>query len=113
MLRAQAGADDDRLQAIRSEGGLGRFLRSLLGLDRAAAQAAFAKVMDLGQLSAAQLEFVNLIIEHLSEAGEIDPQLLYEPPFTDRHEQGLSGVFDQDAAQTVVGVIRALNEAAA
>ena len=33
--------------------------------------------------TAAQIEFINMVIEHLTDQGVMDPALLYEPPFTD------------------------------
>jgi len=49
--------------------------------------------MDGRTLSANQIEFMGLIIDHLTERGVMDPRRLYESPFTDLNDQGLSGVF--------------------
>ena len=67
-----------------SEGGLGLFVRSLVGLDREAAKQAFAGFL-AGEdaASANQIEFVDLIVDHLTERGVMEPRLLYESPFTD------------------------------
>jgi len=59
------------------------FVRSLVGLDRAAAQAVFADFLAGKVLGANQIHFVNLMVEHLTEHGVMDPALLYESPFTD------------------------------
>jgi type I restriction enzyme R subunit len=44
---------------------------------------------------------VNLVIEHLTANGQMDPRLLYESPFTDLDPLGVAGVFGQDAGAVV------------
>jgi type I restriction enzyme R subunit len=73
--------------------GLGLFVRSLVGLDREAAKEALAGFLAGKTLSANQIEFVNLIINHLTEHGVMRAALLYESPFTDITPQGLDGLF--------------------
>lgn len=90
FIHAQVcGADE--LERIKQEGGLGLFIRSLVGLDREAAKQAFAAFMSGGKLSASQIEFVNLIIDYLTDRGVMDPKRLYESPFMDIDDQGVSG----------------------
>ena len=43
------------------------------------------------------MTFINTIISYLSKNGTIDKNMLYQPPFTDLNDQGISGVFDNDA----------------
>ena len=38
------------------------------------------------------MTFINTIISYLSKNGTIDKAMLYEPPFTDLNDQGISGV---------------------
>jgi hypothetical protein len=48
------------------------------------------------------LEFLDLIIDHLTARGVMDPKLLYESPFTDFDNNGVEGVFGSaDAAHTI------------
>jgi type I restriction enzyme R subunit len=113
MLVDEGVADEGRLGALRSAGGLGVFLRSLLGLDRRAAKEAFSAVLDLGSMTASQLQFIDLILNYLTERGVIEPAILYESPFTDINDQGLTGVFSQEDSKLIIEVIGRLSASAA
>ena len=73
---------------------LSAFVRSLVGLDREAAAQAFAHLIASGTASASQLQFINEIVQHLTEHGAMPAERLYASPFTDIHTQGPNGVFD-------------------
>lgn len=100
-----AGAAPQQIDRIRSEGGLGLFVRSLVGMDREAAKAAFASFLLNKAATANQIDFVNMIIDHLTERGSMDPRLLYESPFTDIDPMGVEGIFGQRAAVEVVAIL--------
>ena len=94
-----AGPED--LERVQADGGLGLFVRSLVGMDRDAAKAAFGAFMEERPLSANQIEFLNMIIDHLTDRGQMDPRLLYESPFTDIDPMGVAGLFGDDAARSL------------
>ena len=106
-------ADDTELQDIRSEGGLGIFIRSLIGLDRAAAKHALSTFIDGKALTSSQIEFIDLVIDHLTERGVLDPRRLYESPFTDNDDQGVSGIFSLGDVKELVKVINDVKARAA
>lgn len=66
-----------------SEGGLGLFIRQLVGLDRESAQEALAEYLDGSRYSAAQIRFVQMVVEHLTANGVVKPSELFGSPFTD------------------------------
>lgn len=106
MLTESGVAKPEHLQQAKTEShGLGLFVRSLVGLDREAAKLAFGAFTQGRTLSANQIEFVNLIIDHLTAHGAMEPALLYESPFTDVNPQGPEGVFDSTQVDELIGVL--------
>ncbi|ORE88765.1 type III restriction enzyme, Res subunit [Oceanococcus atlanticus] len=89
---------------------LTELIRSLVGLDRNAAKEAFSQFLDGNRYSSQQIRFVEMIIERLTQHGVMDPGLLYEPPFTSIHHEGLDGVFPGAGGDTVLGAIEQINE---
>jgi type I restriction enzyme R subunit len=106
-------ADAGELDAIRANGGLGLFIRSLIGLDREAAKAAFSSFTGERSLSANQIEFLNSIIDHLTEKGQMDVALLYESPFTDFDPLGVAGVFSENDTRVLAVILQQVASRAA
>lgn len=107
--------DSDKLgskkdyEKVYGEKPLGEFIRSIVGLDQAAVQEAFAGFINESNLSANQVTFVDQIIRYLTTNGVMEEGMLFEPPFTNIHDQGLLGVFDENGAHKVVQLIEQLN----
>lgn len=63
----------------------------------------------------AKAEFLSLgkdqitFINHLVINGMMKPEALFEPPFTDRHHEGVAGVVP-DIAEAIVETITRMNE---
>jgi type I restriction enzyme R subunit len=99
------GAAEDIQRAASESQGLGLFVRSLVGLDRQAAKEALAGFLDGKSLSANQIEFVNLIVNHLTEHGVMDAAMLYRSPFTDLTPRGPDGIFSSQQVDDLVVAI--------
>ncbi|MGH3838155.1 MAG: type I restriction-modification enzyme R subunit C-terminal domain-containing protein, partial [Pseudonocardiaceae bacterium] len=81
MLSESGELDDATLSRSADHAeGLGLFVRSLVGLDRAAAVEAMAGFLNDKTLCANQIEFINMIIEYLTQHGTMTAAQLYEPP---------------------------------
>ena len=89
------------------------WLAAAFGLDRAAAKELFNDFLDDGMATSAQIEFVNLIVDHLTEHGAMKPDLLYESPFIDINPQGPDGVFDSSQVDQLIGVLSVIHARAA
>jgi type I restriction enzyme R subunit len=113
MLTANGvgGAGDVR-KAKEECHGLGLFVRSLVGLDREAAKQAFAGFVAGTTLNANQIEFVNLIVDHLTEHGVMGASLLYESPFTDVTPTGPDGLFTSSQLDGLLAVLDRVRAAA-
>jgi type I restriction enzyme R subunit len=113
LVEAGVGTSADLSRAKRESRGLGLFIRSLVGLDREAAKQVFGQFLSGKVQSANQIEFVNLIIDHLTEHGVMDPGRLYESPFTDINPQGPEGVFTSEQVDDLISLLQKIRERAA
>ena len=102
---SEIGGPEDISRAKETSHGLGLFVRSLVGLDREAAKAALGGFLAGKSLGANQIEFVNLIVDHLTEHGVMEAGLLYESPFTDITPRGPEGLFSSAQLSQLMGVL--------
>ncbi|MEM7245920.1 MAG: DEAD/DEAH box helicase family protein [Acidobacteriota bacterium] len=82
-----------RLLARSEAPSLAHFVRGLVGLDRAAAQAAFAEFLNDRSLTPPQIRFVEMVIDQLTSRGVMDASALYEAPFSNLHADGPDALF--------------------
>jgi len=100
----QAGGTQSLLAEVKSAG-LGLFVRSLVGLDREAAMQAFSELVNGSKLTPEQIEFIELVIEELTQNGIVLPERLFEPPFTDINALGPTAVFPPAQVKQIVSVL--------
>ena len=106
------GTREDFERAYGKQEHLGLFIRKLIGLDREAAKQAFGEFLYNKTLTANQIRFIDQILDYLTQNGVMEPDLLYEPPFTDYSNTGLDGIFKDDDATGIVSILTSIRQAA-
>ena len=88
---------------------LGKFIRSIVGLEVQAAKLAFAEILNNQTLNAQQIRFMDTIINYLNVKGIIEPSMLFEAPFTDINLTGVAGLFEDQIASKIISLIETIN----
>lgn len=105
MLLASGGQQVDIARASEHPGGLGLFVRALVGLDRATASEAFARYLDGTAFSVDQVRFVSLIVDELTANGVMEPKRLFESPYTDHAPTGPDFIFPDADVDVIVEIL--------
>jgi len=113
MLIEAGGSQELIHQAVEQSHGLGIFIRSLVGLDREAAKQAFSEFISGSTATPNQIEFIDLVVQYLTENGVMEVSRLYESPFTDISPQGPEGVFPSIKVDEMVKVLEEIMHRAA
>lgn len=98
--------------AAAQAGGLGLFVRSLVGLDRAAAAEAFAHYLDDSRFTVEQIRFVQMVIDELTATGVMEAGRLFKSPYTDNAPTGPTDLFTSDDTTGIVTILRDVRERA-
>lgn len=107
ILLEQAANDNALVEKAKQEaGGLGLFVRSLVGLERSAAVEAMSAFLNDATATASQLTFVKMIVECLTRNGAMTEDLLYNTPFTDFAPTGPEGIFPEPKVKLLDETIR-------
>jgi type I restriction enzyme R subunit len=110
----EAGGSPELIKLAREQShGLGIFIRSLVGLDREAATQAFSEFISGTTATPNQIEFINLVVQYLTENGVMEPDRLYESPFTDINPLGPEGIFPSAKVEKMVQVLVEIRQRAA
>ncbi|MEO5800806.1 MAG: DEAD/DEAH box helicase family protein, partial [Gemmatimonadales bacterium] len=112
LVEGGVGAESEVSQAKSESQGLGIFVRSLIGMDRGAAKDALAGFLAGKTLTANQIEFTNLIVNHLTEHGIMEAARLYESPFVDIAPHGPEGLFKPAEVDELLGVLEGVRRRA-
>jgi type I restriction enzyme R subunit len=93
LVAAGIGDDESFAEASERAGNFGRFVRGLVGLDRAAAKAAFNAFLDDRRYTRKQIEFVEIVINELADQGVVEAGRFYESPYSGLAPTGPEDLF--------------------
>jgi len=112
MLNEAGAVPAEIAMAESAAGSLGRFIRSLVGLERSAVQEQFSELLGRTNLNENQIRFVELIVDELTRNGTMEPGRLYESPFTDYSPAGPDVIFALEDVQLIVRLVNDVNKSA-
>ncbi|MFK4851202.1 DEAD/DEAH box helicase family protein [Microbacterium sp. ZW T6_19] len=98
--------------ATGQTGGLGLFVRSLVGLDRSAVEEAFAAYLNRERFTVNQIRFVDMVVNELTETGVMEPDRLFQAPYTDQAPTGPTEVFTPEDSRAIVSILRGVRATA-
>ncbi|WP_419838921.1 DEAD/DEAH box helicase family protein [Candidatus Poriferisodalis sp.] len=113
LVAAGIGDTDTFAEASKRAGSFGLFIRSLVGLDRAAAKRAFATFLDDKRYSVNQIRFVEMVIDYLTEHGTVEERRVYESPFISVAPEGPDAIFVPDDVDEFFEIVKHLRNTAA
>ena len=87
---------------------LAHFIRSMVGMDRTAAQTAFSDFLGDRSLTPDQIRFIEMVIDQLTARGVMDASALYDPPFNYLHSGGPDELF-AGKENVIDGIFKALD----
>ncbi|WP_434621651.1 type I restriction-modification enzyme R subunit C-terminal domain-containing protein [Arthrobacter sp. A5] len=102
-----AGSEEDLARA-RQEG-LAGFVRSLVGLDRAAVEETRSEFIGDSTLTAGQLDFLNLLVVQLCENGSVSMDALYVSPYSELAPAGPDDLFGDTRFDQLERVLRSFD----
>ncbi len=105
LVESGIGGAGEINRAKTESNGLGLFVRSLVGLDREAAKEALGGFLTAKTHSANQIEFANLIVDHLTDHGVMAAERLYESPFTDLSPRGPEEMFSPEQVDELMDTL--------
>ena len=110
ILSHASELNEDTLDEMFQDEPIGLFIRKIVGMDREAAKKAFAVFMSRRQLNNAQLQFIDAIINHITQVGMIEPRNLYEQPFSEIHFAGMDGLFEDADIDQIFAIVSSIKK---
>ncbi len=110
LFEQGAVSTKEELQSALGSKPLGTFVRSIIGMEVSAAKAAFSTVLENKTLNSQQIRFIDQIIDFFAHEGYIEPSRLFESPFSDIIDGGITGAFDNETSIIILQMIEGVND---
>jgi type I restriction enzyme, R subunit len=88
---------------------LGKFIRSIVGLDANAAKTAFSELLKSQNFNTQQIRFIDTIINFFTVKGTVELPMLFQSPFTDINPSSVFGLFDETSTAKIRKIIDGVN----
>ncbi|GAA4281962.1 DEAD/DEAH box helicase family protein [Gaetbulibacter aestuarii] len=88
---------------------LGKFIRSVVGLNIEVVNDLFANFIRDKNLKPVQITFIQTLINYLNKNGTLDKKLLTQPPFNEASDDGIIGLFEDNKVREIVSIIDRVN----
>ena len=112
-LTSAGGLDPAQLHDEADDaGGLGRLIRSIVGMERSAVEQQLADFVSTPGFTHRQHAFVDLVVQQLTIAGRLDPRRLYSDPFDGIAPEGPDEIFSPSQIVDLIARIRYFDETA-
>ncbi|MFJ5976123.1 DEAD/DEAH box helicase family protein [Pseudarthrobacter oxydans] len=108
LLESGLGSREDLDRAAAE--GLGLYVRSLVGLDRDAVEEALREFVAGTTLTAQQLDFLQVLTNHLVENGKVNPAALFDSPYNELAPSGPDVLFGDDGVVKLFGILRSIED---
>ncbi|WP_338357502.1 DEAD/DEAH box helicase family protein [Yeosuana marina] len=89
---------------------LGKFIRSVVGLDIEVVNGLFANFIQDKNLKPVQITFIQTLINYLNNNGTLEKKLLTQPPFNEASDDGIIGLFEDNKVREIVSIIDRVNQ---
>ncbi|MFJ4169965.1 DEAD/DEAH box helicase family protein [Paenarthrobacter sp. NPDC089714] len=106
LLESGLGSAEDLNRAAND--GLGLFVRTLVGLDREAVEEALAEFVAGTTLTAQQLDFLQVLTNHLVENGKVNPRALFDSPYNELAPSGPDVLFGDEKIGQLITILRSI-----
>ena len=88
---------------------LGKFIRTIIGLDANAAKTAFAELLHNHTFNTQQIRFIDTLINYFMVKGTVELPMLFASPFTDINPASIMGLFNEMETGKIRRIIDGVN----